>query len=148
MIEQVVHKLLSEAESISGASINIHYGERPQKYPLPAVVIQRGRANHRHTLKGASGKVNGSVRVTVLAGSYLAPDALKEKVRLCLDGYAGTVAIKDEDGQEQTVTIKSLKLLDDDDIPSDHRDGEGKIRTHGIQMDFDYSANESIPTFT
>lgn len=132
MIAEAVHKLLRNASAVTDVvGDRIHYAERPVKLGLPALVVQDGADQTIPNLKDPSNASLGFVRVTALADTYLGAADLARAVRLALDGYHGNVAI-----DSGTVRVGFLKLDDDAPIPSDHRDGEGLIRTHGRQVDF------------
>lgn len=149
MIEQVCHKLLTTSAAVTAkATGGAHYAERPQKYPLPAIVIQLVTAPRSHHLKGSTGRIVGVVRITTLARTYLDAKSLTASIINRLDGYSGTITVKNEEGVDVDVRVKYLMLDDEQPIPSDHRDGQGTIQTHGRQLDFRYSLTESIPTLT
>ena len=145
MIDQAVYELLQADAAVAAAIADrLHFAERPQSYALPAIVIQRGSAVRSHHLKGADGLTTGFVRVTCLAGSYLAAADLARLVNAAIDGWAGDVTLQGPDGQ---VTLRVGYILQDseDDIPSEHRDGEGRITTHGVQIDLRYAHREPVP---
>lgn len=139
MIAQAVQILLLADAAISAiVGTRVHLAERPQKFPLPSIVVQVGSAAEQHHLRGRTGTVRGFVRATVLAGTYLAAQDLATAVRAALAGYSGTVIVQDAQGIAQDLHIDSLLHDDQTDIPTDHRDGAGQAMTHGVQIDFRY----------
>jgi hypothetical protein len=147
VIEQVIQARLSTSAPVAAiVGTRIHFAQRPQRYPLPAIVIQRGSAQRPHHFKGAAGTVRGFVRVTCLASTYLAARELADAVRNRLDGFAGDVAVQNAVGANTTVAVQYLMHDDAADIPSDHRDGQGDILTHGVQIDFRYQLAEPVPS--
>lgn len=148
-IAQAIHKLLSTSAPITAAvADHIHYANRPQRYSTPAIVIQAWVNRRDHHLKGAAGAAYGLARVTCLASTYLAAQELGELIRNRLDGYAATLSIMDANGADVEVEVEWLKFDDGQDIPSDHRDGQGQPMTYGHQQDYRYAINEPLPTLT
>lgn len=140
MILEPVYTLIGASTAITDViGSSLHYAERPQTYPLPAVVVQFISGEGDHYLKNASGLIRGSVRVTALASTYLGAHDLADLLVNRLDGYHGTSA---------GLKIDYLKLDTRSDIPSDHRDGKDLISTHGVQLDFRYHAQKTEPTHT
>lgn len=130
MIAPIVQNLLvSNPAIVTAVADRIHYVERPQSVTVPALVIQYGSGIPDHNMKGPTGTVRGMVRVTSLASTYLGAHDLAKLVRNALDGYTGTV---------MDMHVSYLFLNNESDIPSDHRNGQGSILTHGIQQDFNY----------
>jgi hypothetical protein len=145
MIEQVVYQRLTSSTPLTAAvATRIYVAERPQSKvttDLPAVVVQRGSAVAQHRLTGPVGTVQGFVRVTCLAGTYLDAATIGRLVRNRLDGFRGSAVVEGE-----AVRVSYLELESIADVPSDHRDGQGQIKTHGVQLDFRYQTHEPLPT--
>lgn len=145
MIEQAVYQRLESSTPLTEAvGTRVYIAERPQvklNTDLPAVVVQRGSGVPDHQLDGPVGTVRGFVRVTCLAGQYLDAEKIARLVRNRLDGYRDRLVIEDQDIRVSYVELESI-----DDIPSDHRDGQGQIKTHGVQLDFRYQTHEPLPT--
>lgn len=145
MITQAIYNLLSSDVTIAALiGTRIHYAERPQNgegitYKLPAIVIQRGSANNTHHLQGPSGRTSGFATVTCLADSYTSASDLANSVNAVLDGYAGLVNLKNAQGADIILPVKYILQDSQNDIPSDHRDGQGEIQTHGIAIDYRFA---------
>lgn len=142
MIEQAVQTVLKANAGVLAivAAARVHLAERPQKYTLPAIVIERGLNNRIPKLKGPTGTDTGFITVTGLASSYLGAKDIMRAVNTALDGYTGTVTVKDAAGDDRTVEITRMRHDGEEDTPSDHRDGQGKILTHGRSVDFRFTA--------
>ncbi|MEM1027517.1 MAG: DUF3168 domain-containing protein [Planctomycetota bacterium] len=145
MIEQAVYQRLESSSPLTEAvGTRVYIAERPQvklNTDLPAVVVQRGSGVPDHQLDGPVGTLRGFVRVTCLSGQYLDAEKIARLVRNRLDGYRDRLVIEGQDIRVSYVELESI-----DDIPSDHRDGQGQIKTHGVQLDFRYQTHEPLPT--
>lgn len=149
MIEAALSKLLKGTTAIAAAATGgVHIAERPETFPLPCLVIGPSFEEKDHHFEGATGTARGTVPVTALAGSALQTRDLLNLVRLRLDGLDGVVTIKDDAGADLDFKLEYLLHDGEAPIPSDHRDGEGRIRTHGRRADFAYAITESLPTLT
>lgn len=140
MIEVATYILLTTAPAVT-AKVNdrIVYAERTETHTLPAVIIQRGSENQTHHLKGNSGRTSGLIRVTCLASSYLGASDLARVVNDRLDAFVGTVNIRDDAGQLINLRVRHILHDGQDDIPSDHRDGQGQALTFGVETNYRYA---------
>jgi hypothetical protein len=68
--------------------------------------------------------------------------ALREAVRMRLDGYKGTVAVGSD-----SIVFQCIELLDDQSNSETPNDGTDQA-PHHIRMDVRISATEPIPTLT
>ena len=143
MVEQAVLKLLQAAPAITAlVGDRVYYAERPQGDPLPAVVIERGGHNRLHAIQGHTGTTTGFIRVVSMAKSYLQAADIARDITGVLDGYAGTVNVQDADGDTVPQHIQRLKHDGQTDLPSNHRDGEGRISTHAVLTDIAFNIHQ------
>lgn len=138
MIAEAVHQLLRTSPAIGGATgaPTIDYAERPQGEPLPGLVITREPVTRSDHAKGAADVQRGAVGVVCMAATYLAAQELADRVTAALNGFSGSVVI--EAGEVRLHLINPTTS----DVPSDHRDGEGQIRTHGVRVSFRFVLHE------
>lgn len=102
---------------------------------MPAVVYHKIAANSEQNLQTAAGLCHTTVQYDCHADTDEAADALKEVIRLALQGYRGPA------GDETVNCITVSGERDEDDPPLD---GSDQARyTH--QIDFLVSHQEAIP---
>lgn len=63
----------------------------PQSAAMPFITYRRAGIQRQQTLAGPSGVPKVTVEVDVYAATYEAARDVADRVRLCLDGYGGTV---------------------------------------------------------
>ena len=149
MIIQAVQRLLLEDDSISQVVTDrVHFAERPIKTPTPAIVLTRGPSSIAQTLKKPAGFTVGSVNVNVLTPTYLTAADLARKVDAVLNGFTGKVPIVDEDETQMLLQVDYLKNRGETDLGSEHRDGEGQIATHGIEVEYGFSIQNTLTPAT
>jgi len=135
--EATFHLLRLNPALIASDLTGIHYAERPERMTLPALLIERRPASRLDHAKGPSNAQKGSIRVIALAATYLGAGDLAKLAEKALNGWSGAVVMADD--SEVRVRYADPQRAD---VPSDHRDGEGAIRTHGVRVDLDFILRE------
>ena len=148
MIAQAAYQLLTTSAPIAAKlGGRIHYDQRPEGGQLPAVVIQSWTTQQDRHLKGIGyGSAYGILRLTVFADTYLGADDIAGLIFMRLEGYRGAVEIQDAEGNPASITIERLHFDDSTELPSDHRDGQGQVLTHGRQLDYRFAITTPEPT--
>jgi hypothetical protein len=146
LVEQALQKLLRTDAGVSALGARIYPNQLPQtpiSYPAAAVrLVSREHMGRRLERRGASGLARSRYRIFSTAegtGGYAQAKRLDEAIRLCLDGFAGTVTDETVSPQE-TVEIQGIEVLTSLDFYDD------KTATHQVATDFDVWADEQQPT--
>ena len=152
MIASVVYKQLKAAElpahvaeQFSQPAQNPPHGAGIIPPTLPACIITLPDSQRLNSLKGPVDTQRGTVRVACLGKTYHEADRLARQVTDTRAGTSGPHVFDADGGQTQTVTVKYLHHDDTRELPSEHRDGEGQIATHGFAVDFRFSMSTNIP---
>lgn len=144
MIVSVVFKRLK------AAGHPVHVAEQPHTSApsLPACVVTLPDSRRLSSLDGPVNTQHGTVRVACMAKTLHAADRLATQVTDTLAGHSGAETFDAGGGQVQTVTVKYLHHDDTRELPSEHRDGEGRIATHGFAVDFRFALDTTFPVTT
>ena len=113
----------------------------PQGAPFPFLLYSRTTSAPEHRMSGASGLRGLSFQVDGYARSYEAMQALREAVRLSLDGFRGPVAVGGESIYFRHLFIES----DADAFVEPQAAGDESI--FSFSLDLSAMCPESIPTF-
>ena len=109
MIETAIYdKLRGDTDVAALVSTRIYPANQlPETPTYPCIAWQRIDTDAVHTMAGTSQLENILVEFVALASTQLAAAQLAEKIRACLDGFAGTVS---------TVVIQSCLLDSQNDV--------------------------------
>lgn len=105
---------------------------------LPAATYQRISGSHVESLTGSSGLCFARYQINTFATTYKVASELGELVRLCLEGYAGTVS---------GLVINGITWEGDGEFLDMSADLES-ARLYGFRNDFMVAYNEAQPSFT
>jgi Protein of unknown function (DUF3168) len=133
MIEEAIYTRLTGFAglfALIGTRVFANTVEQNDTYP--AIFYQRISGARFHSLTGSSGLARPVFQFDILAKTYPEVKAVAEQVRLCLDGYQGTVS---------GVEINSALLLNDEDFY------EEEVELHRVMLEYEFFHNEVQPTF-
>lgn len=146
MIASVVYKQLKAlnlpvhvAEQLNQPSPSIPHNIGIVPHTLPACIVTVPDSERLNSLKGPVATQRGTVRVACLGKTHHGADRLATQVTDALAGTSGPHTFDATGGQTQTVTVKYLHHDDTRELPSEHRDGENHIATHGFAVDFRFA---------
>jgi len=140
MIHQAIRKLLTESVEVTNlVGDRIYYVERPQIFDLPAVAITVGITEKVSGLSDSMATYKGSLEITALASTYTAVHDITQAIESLLSGSTAIVEVIDKD--QAAVNVEIQRFLHDDsiDLKTDHRNGDGQIRTHARQAGFRFT---------
>lgn len=147
MISQVAYQVLNGFAGVTSRVSNaIYYAERPQEAiaipRLPAIVIEHPDEQIENHLKGPINRTRGNLHINALATTYLGAKDVARQINAALNGYQGQPVTRLDDGTEITLKVAYILTTNETDLPTDHRDGQGRILTHGRLVIFRYSYQE------
>lgn len=110
-IETALFKLLADDAAVGAICANRIYPKwAPQGTAMPAVTYDQLAGERLQVTSGPTGNVDSTFEFTCWAKSYLETRTLADAVRQVLDGF---------DGVSDTITIQSIQLEDESDVPSE-----------------------------
>lgn len=135
-------RLAANAGVSAIVSTRIYPHSAPQSATMPYIVYQRIDAVHEHHMRGASGMYHSRVQLDLYVSSYSGLIALRDVVRLALDGYVGDITVGSD-----IVRIKKCFLDNDQEIFYPPEDATQKGIFRAI-LDYIVTSEEVTPSFT
>lgn len=135
MVEKgIVALLLADSNVAALVGTRVYPAITRQTQERPNVVYQRLTTNRISTQDGPTGSADCLLQLSCWADTYKAARTLAEKVRLALDGYAGTSA---------SVVIDGIFVQDEQDMPTPPDSGD-EVGVYGVRLDFRVHFQESF----
>lgn len=139
MIEPSIKLILQDDSDVTNITdTRIYHTIKPQNITSACIVLQLISANRFHTFEESSGYIVGTIQLDCFGDSYQQAKTVADKVRLALDGYAGT---------KNSVEIDYVELDNERAIEITPEDGKQTPALYGVSLEFRFMNRETIPTF-
>lgn len=137
--DALIRLLLSDAALAATVATRWSPQWVPEDDTLPYGCVSTISRTRAHNMEGPSGLVKARVQVDVFAATQRSADQIADRVRLCLDGYVGTVTAGAE-----SLTLDAV-LLDNDLDDVEREDEPSENRVARVTLDFLVFYRETLP---
>ena len=134
--------LISDTDVAALVTARVYPENAPQGVALPFIVYTVVSGDHDHHMSAASGNVRLRFQIDCYHRAFTTVRDLGNKVRLALDGYAGTVTTANG-----SLAVQGI-LLDSDSNSFRAPDDGSNQGIRRVSMDFIFHCAEVVPTFS